>query len=166
MRRASGAHNLARQALALDRHFPAGEVVLKPNRLHWTGDLQPTRDSRLYKVRITYRLGKHPQVKVLTPELDTGLARTLPHVFRYDNLCLYRDGEWATSMLLAETIVPWSSEWLLHYEIWKATGEWYGGGDWPPVDRSISPHMVAEQGSTVGPTPGTEQGSGVAVTYL
>ena len=22
--------------------------------------------------------------------------------------------------------------WLVHYEIWLVTGEWYGGGDWPP----------------------------------
>lgn len=160
MRRACAAHSLARQALALDRHFPGGEVVLKPNRLNWTGELQPTRDSRLYKVRIVYRLGKHPQVKVLAPELDSGLAESLPHVFRYDNLCLYRDGEWTTSMLLAETIVPWSSEWLLYYELWKATEEWYGGGDWPPVDRSVSPPMAAEQGSYVGPLPVIEQGEG------
>ena len=37
-------------------------------------------------------------------------------------------GEWAERMLIAEIIVPWISEWLLHYEIWLVTGEWHGGG--------------------------------------
>ena len=35
-------------------------------------------------------------------------------------------------MSIADTIVPWTAEWLVYYEIWLMTGEWYGGGDWPP----------------------------------
>jgi hypothetical protein len=35
-------------------------------------------------------------------------------------------------MSIADTIVPWTAEWLVHYEIWLMTGEWYGGGDCPP----------------------------------
>jgi hypothetical protein len=31
-------------------------------------------------------------------------------------------------MLLAYTVVPWISEWLLYYELWLFTGEWTGGG--------------------------------------
>jgi hypothetical protein len=157
MRRASSTHSLAHQAVALDRCFPGGDISLKPNRLQWTGELQPSGNSRLYTVRVVYRLGKHPQVKVLAPELDAGLAESLPHVFRYDNLCLYRDGEWTTNMLIAETIVPWASEWLFYYEIWKGTGDWYGGGDWPPVNRSVFPPMAAQQGS-IAPLLNSEQG--------
>lgn len=135
MRRTNSAHSLARQAVALDRLFPSGKTEFKSNRLQWTTELRPSVGSRLYTVRIIYRRGQHPTVKVLAPELDRGLAHSLPHVFRYDSLCLYRDGEWTSKMLIAETIVPWTSEWLFFYEIWKATGEWFGGGDWPPVDR-------------------------------
>jgi hypothetical protein len=29
---------------------------------------------------------------------------------------------------IADTLVPWASEWLFDYELWLATGEWYGGG--------------------------------------
>ena len=32
------------------------------------------------------------------------------------------------SQFIADTIIPWTSEWLLHYEIWVATGIWHGGG--------------------------------------
>ena len=35
-------------------------------------------------------------------------------------------------MLIVDTTVPWTAEWLLNYEIWLATGSWYGGGEWPP----------------------------------
>jgi hypothetical protein len=35
-------------------------------------------------------------------------------------------------MFLADTILPWAVEWLAYYEIWLATGVWYGGGEWPP----------------------------------
>jgi hypothetical protein len=34
-------------------------------------------------------------------------------------------------MSLAKAIVPWTSEWLLHYEIWLATGDWRGSGIHP-----------------------------------
>jgi len=35
-------------------------------------------------------------------------------------------------MAIADTIVPWTADWLAHYEIWLVTGDWYGGGEWPP----------------------------------
>lgn len=35
-------------------------------------------------------------------------------------------------MLIANTIVPWAVEWLFFYEVWLVTGEWGGGGEWPP----------------------------------
>jgi hypothetical protein len=31
-------------------------------------------------------------------------------------------------MPIIDTIIPWTSEWLLHYECWLATGKWHGGG--------------------------------------
>lgn len=30
-------------------------------------------------------------------------------------------------MLLAQSIVPWTAEWLFYYEMWQVTGAW--GGD-------------------------------------
>jgi hypothetical protein len=35
------------------------------------------------------------------------------------------------------TILPWAAEWLLHYETWKVTDCWHGGGDVyaPPDDH-------------------------------
>jgi hypothetical protein len=46
------------------------------------------------------------------------------------SLCLYADGGWDTTLFLVDTIVPWTSEWLAHYELWAIDGTWYG--DEPP----------------------------------
>ena len=37
-------------------------------------------------------------------------------------------------MLIADTIVPWVSMWLMHYEIWFATGVWCGSKQEHPGD--------------------------------
>ena len=45
-------------------------------------------------------------------------------------LCLYypKYGEWKNYMYIADTIIPWTIEWLYYYEMWRITGEWLGGG--------------------------------------
>lgn len=35
-------------------------------------------------------------------------------------------------MSIADTIVPWTSLWLHHYEIWLATGIWCGKNEEHP----------------------------------
>lgn len=64
-------------------------------------------------------------------------GESIPHLFSDGSLCLHLDGEWSPTMLVVDTTVPWSSEWLLNYEIWKGTGTWYGGGEWPPRRREL-----------------------------
>jgi hypothetical protein len=52
----------------------------------------------------------------------------LPHTFIHDDsLCLYYNEFSPARNLFADTLVPWASEWLLHYELWLATGAWHGG---------------------------------------
>ncbi|WP_370324537.1 hypothetical protein [Euzebya sp.] len=63
---------------------------------------------------------------VISPRLH-GPER-LPHVYAHNQLCLYLPGTWADHQLIADTIIPWTMEWLFHYEIWAATGSWEGGG--------------------------------------
>jgi hypothetical protein len=132
MRRRPATRSLAQQAFALRARHPGGRIQLCPNALHWTCELTPSALSRSYTVELCYSCGEHPRVRVLKPLLDVRLGESRPHVFRNGSLCLYRDGEWSSSMLLADTIVLWSAEWLFFYELWVPGGEWYGGGEWPP----------------------------------
>ena len=78
-----------------------------------------------------------PKVYVVSPKplaLADG-AQRLPHVYDHvkQQLCLYYGParEWTPDKMIADTIVPWASEWLLHYEFWLVTGIWHGGGIHP-----------------------------------
>ena len=68
--------------------------------------------------------------------LDGRPGESLPHVYSDGTLCLHENGDWSARMLIADSTVPWAAEWLAYYEIWKATGDWHGGGEWPPVRPS------------------------------
>ncbi|MFE2753872.1 hypothetical protein ACFXGA_17935 [Actinosynnema sp. NPDC059335] len=95
-------------------------------------DLQPTPISRRYTVKITQQPPRAPKVEILAPALPLHPGATrLPHVNHDDTLCLHQRGEWRSNMPIADTILPWTSEWFYYYEIWLITGEWTGGGDWP-----------------------------------
>lgn len=63
--------------------------------------------------------------------LATREGESLPHVYSDGTLCLHLSGEWNEKMYLVDSIVPWTAEWLANYEIWLATGDWNGGGEWP-----------------------------------
>jgi hypothetical protein len=54
----------------------------------------------------------------------------LPHVYSHEKqyLCLYYHGDFNYNKQFVKTIIPWTSEWLLHYEAWACTGVWNGGG--------------------------------------
>jgi hypothetical protein len=124
----------AQQALALRARFPGGKVKIRPTILVWTGDIQPTPLSSIYTVQITHRVGRLPRVVVVDSPLDGRPGEPLPHFYREGSLCLHLRNEWNPGMFIVETILPWTSEWLAHYEIWKATGDWHGGGE-PPAQR-------------------------------
>ena len=134
---------MAQQALGLRSVFPGADLTLKPGRLSWTGQLQPCDLSRIYTVQITYALGRYPAVRVLAPKLQAAENGFLPHTYDNGTLCLYDAGQWNATMLIVDTIVPWAAEWLLHYEIWLATGEW--SGDHDPGTRARTTTTTCQQ---------------------
>lgn len=125
--------NLAVQGLRIRKLFPTSELVVRSNELIWRHAITPSVLSATYSVQLLYVRDDHPNVNVLNPKLALypGELR-LPHVYDTEKqwLCLYRRraGEWKSSMHLADTVIPWICEWLLHYELWLATGTWRGGG--------------------------------------
>jgi hypothetical protein len=124
--------NLAQQALGLRRLFPATRPTIRGGRLVWVTVLTPTLLSRPYTIRVTYAVREYPKVVVLDPPLEPDPDGYLPHFYvREGCLCLHEPDEWDSSMLIAATIVPWATEWLAHYELWKQTGQWYGNPDLP-----------------------------------
>jgi hypothetical protein len=120
---------LAQQALGLRSVFPDSKPVIRRRQLTWTGRLQPCELSRTYTIEIAYTHGRYPVTRILDPPLRTTETGFLPHIFKDRSLCLHDAGQWAEHMLIVDTIVPWAAEWLLHYEVWLATGKWLGDQD-------------------------------------
>ncbi len=125
--------NLARQLTAVRSVLPAATGTLRSGELSCIVPIQPSPASQTYTVRLQYQHARHPQITVIYPHLALHPdARALPHVYPEDQLCLYFPGEWRHDMLLATTILPWTAEWLMHYELWLITGRWTGGGHTEP----------------------------------
>lgn len=131
---ANNALSLEKQARRMRELFPGFELRCETGCYSWYGTIQPLETSAQYRVRIRYALDKQPEVKVLDPKLEKrGDGGRIPHVYPGNNLCLYRPRkqEWTDQKYIADTIVPWTSLWLMFYEYWLVTGEWMGGGEHP-----------------------------------
>ncbi len=128
------------QAGLLKRAYPDSQVSLKRDRLRWIADLTPTPLSRTYRVKLEMHKDGNPEVRLVHPTLQTRDGVRCPHLYQGGVLCLYlpRAFEWTSEMHLIATIVPWISEWLAHYEVWLATGEWTGGGAHPGTESSMA----------------------------
>lgn len=113
----------------------------RKNKLFWSGKIKPTALSKEYMVILVYHPGKSPRVWVVGDELEKLDDPNFPHKYDIDaeskmvRICLYRYSEFNSSKLLANTIIPWTVEWLYFYELWLATGEWLGGGEHPDVGK-------------------------------
>jgi hypothetical protein len=131
--------NLALQMAAIKAAIPDARGTIRGGELRCTLTLQPTPVSRNYPVRIVYRHRCRPRVSVTGPPLALHPdAIKLPHVYPNGDLCLYLPGKWKEHMLLADTILPWTSAWFLHYELWLVLGFWTGTGDEHAVPSSAS----------------------------
>lgn len=134
------------QITRMAAQWPVMRVTEKADRSAvWQGRLRPLLQS--YDIEIAYRaplvverldiMRQQPWVRIMSPRLKRRRSSeegVLPHVY-WDNedfpaLCLFDPdtGEWNPSCFLADTTVPWSLDWLVCYEGWRATGEWTGGG--------------------------------------
>jgi hypothetical protein len=123
-----------------------------PWSIVWRGELRPLCCT--YQVQICYyafavpvlgivplvrtdgRLIR-PYVEIVAPTLasrSSAVKDAIPHVFPnrhfpgMPRLCLHLSDEWNGSMAISESIVHWSSDWLIAYEGWRATGKWWAGG--------------------------------------
>jgi hypothetical protein len=133
--------NLELQCLRIRARYPEFRCVrATPKQRVVVGPIQPTPISDSYSVQIRFGNGMIPAVNVLSPTLVPRPGATrLPHVYPGDKLCLYTfdNGDYNYSRdYIADTIIPWTAEWLAHYEIWFATGVWHGGGSQCLADKA------------------------------
>jgi hypothetical protein len=103
----------------------------------WFGDWWPHALSDTYKIRVSYTMGLRPIIAILSPQLSLAEGKTrLPHVYTKGqaDICVHRPNEWTSAQYIADTIMPWISQWLRFYEVWEQTGSWEGEGTHPQAE--------------------------------
>lgn len=112
--------SVPQQTFKILQRFPSFQYLKKGK---WLGTLQPSPSSPIYTVKIIYDWYR-PKVFILNPRID-GNA---PHLYPDGSLCLYypSDNSYDDSLFIAETIIPWTSEWLYFYEKWLEDEIWWG----------------------------------------
>lgn len=134
---------LLQQKVALCSAYKGADCIIdkKKKQLFWSAKIKPTALSKEYTVALVYQQGKGPKVWIIGDELEKLEDANFPHKFNVDikckmvRICLYRYSEFNSSKLIANTIIPWTVEWLYYYELWLATGEWLGGGEHPEIGK-------------------------------
>lgn len=119
------------QSAWLRNRHPDFQCQVKNGLLICRGHLQPSPVSATYAVVIQYRVGTWPEVFVPSDQLQPlESGGRIPHTYGRGRPCLFYPSResWRSDMKLADKIVPWLSLWLSYYEMWRATGEWFGGG--------------------------------------
>lgn len=111
----------------LKKHFPFLNCILRCNQLTCRGSITPSEGCSTYKIKLVYVRGKTPKVYVIDPLIE---PHSKYHIYKDGALCLFdpRKSPWSSDMMLQNTIIPWTAEWLVFYELWKNTGEWLGEG--------------------------------------
>ncbi len=119
------------QAAWMRSRNPQFRCEITEGLLTCRGPLKPGPMNATYHVVIQYRVGTWPRVLLPGDQirpLETG--GKIPHTYGPGKPCLFYPSRasWRSDMKLSHTIVPWLSLWLTFYEMWRVTGEWYGGG--------------------------------------
>ena len=127
----------AKQIFAMARYQQFRVRCVRDREVRWTGTWRPTELSPEYCIEITYPQGRRPRIAILSPILPLGPGHTkLPHVFEgQKDICVHTSDEWNSGKLIADTILPWVSQWLYFYEVWALTGKWFGKGTHPDAPQ-------------------------------
>jgi len=127
-------YNYGMQYGAIKLKYPEFICKLYKDHLTIIGKLKPTSRSIPYTFKLKYKFGSAPDVSIINPILKNNLKDDdIPHTYPRNKLCLYYPfyKEFTSSMLISDTVIPWISLWLYHYENWHLTGVWMGGGIHP-----------------------------------
>lgn len=117
--------NFVLQKLLVEKHFPLFKCRFANRRLTCVGSITPAEDCSKYTIEISYLCGGIPEVRILYPRIEWNNEI---HMYRNGTLCLYFPPEtpWGRTSKLHQTIIPWTAEWLVFYELFLLKGVWLG----------------------------------------
>lgn len=110
----------------LDKHFPWLKTVITDGKLLGKGKIKPNGCKKEYEILVEYdinRQGRKERVYVLN-DSQIKFGKT-PHLYPGNSLCLYYPKDLSPHLdLNFVDVMPWISEWLVMYELWKKYGVW------------------------------------------
>lgn len=112
----------------IESRFPCVEcnpITSHTTKLVCYGQMRPTDDSPTYRLRIEYPVWGKPAVYIEEPEI---IPSAKIHIYKEGSLCLYypKETPWKHQFHISDTILPWTAEWLVFYELYKLYGVWLG----------------------------------------
>ena len=113
------------QKTLIERHFPCLKCRLSRRLLRCEGLITPSEHCATYRVAISYRQDRVPEVRIVEPVVPFSLKI---HMYRNETLCLFKpsDTPWTAKHNVHATIIPWTAEWLVFYELYLMCGTWLG----------------------------------------
>lgn len=129
------------ESLLIQKHFPCFNTRFAGNTLVGRARIKPSDGSETYRVELEYCPNRVPVVRVIEPSLEYSPEI---HMYKNDTLCLYdwREMPWQHSWHLHETIIPWTSEWLVFYELFLLTGKWLGRAAAHGASKKVEPELI------------------------
>lgn len=117
-------YKLHLEKVLLEKHFDFLQCRLDKNILHINGTCTPSEFSQTYNYKVKLQVRERPKVYVTNPVIK---YNDEIHMYSTDNsLCLYypRDYNWTSDSHLYNTIIPWTHEWFVFYELYQISGKW------------------------------------------
>ncbi len=115
---------IQREIHLIKKHYAFIECKFRNGGLYCFGNFQPTPESDIYQYKITYLPTNRPVVTLKNPLIE---YNDDIHMYPEDNsLCLYHSSDfvWNVKSHLHDTIIPWTHEWFVFYELYLFTGKW------------------------------------------
>jgi hypothetical protein len=108
----------------LEKNYSFLKVDIRNDQLKCLGSFTPCEFSKTYIYELKFSPGKPPKVYVIDPKIT---YHEDIHMYAQDNsLCLYYPGDfsWTDKSHLYNTIIPWTHEWFVFYELYQIYGKW------------------------------------------
>jgi hypothetical protein len=105
----------------IKKHYRFIKCTVVNGRLICVGNFKPT--NRIYKYKIEYNGFYNPRVSIIDPIIEYNEDI---HMYKDKCLCLHypQDRSWTFCHRLYNTIIPWTHEWFVFYELYLITGKW------------------------------------------
>ncbi len=110
----------------VERNFPWLHTVVKDGKLLGKGKIKPEGCKKEYEILAVYDINETYRKEKIFILNDSNIQfGKVPHLYPGNSLCLYYPKDLPRYLdLNFVDVMPWISEWLVMYELWKKYGVW------------------------------------------